>query len=118
MKMTGEQYPKTVKAMQLLIMDNGGLPRDTPVMPDHFEIPDFYARQLPDIERGLAKLSDQDLETFVTGEFDDSRRIGEKHVELYIANTFLETFFESDWPGRHGYPQPEQQSEPAEQGQA
>jgi hypothetical protein len=102
-----ENYPKTIKAMQLIVMDNSGLSRDTPILPEEFEVPDFYGRQIPDIERGLVKLNDEELDIFCTGEFEESRRITERHIELYIANTFLEDFHQSEWPGRFGIAQPE-----------
>jgi hypothetical protein len=79
-------HPALTKALSLLFLDKGSRPLDeyelheTPEQADH-------------AEKGLALLSDEELETFVTGEESERKALNKAH-HLGMAEMILEGYFE------------------------
>ena len=87
MKVTAENFPTIHRAFQFIDQDNGknGLRH----------VPTHYQPSLRAVEVQLAKLSDEQLDTFCTGEHDDMIALRDQ-FEISLAHNFLADYF-NDW---------------------
>jgi len=73
------EWPGIECAMFLIALDNGGVNRDRPEQQVRREIRQWLAKQpadlLPAVDKWLASLSDDDLETVCAGEHTDAQAL-------------------------------------------
>jgi hypothetical protein len=89
-------YPRTAAALFNIALDNGMVNR-VDGDPRPFKIPRYWVPALARIENALGALSDEDLDTFTTGEHDEMNEIASRHPDLKVAHKLMDDYFE-DWP--------------------
>lgn len=87
---TDASHPVTFKCFQMITTDCGGS------APSSFDVPEPWASKLDIAEKGLTALSEDELETFCVGEFNEMQAILERadSVAVLEAHHLLGAFFD------------------------
>jgi hypothetical protein len=101
---TRKNFPALRDAFEAIEVDNGGhhvgtTHPGTPIDMERFEIPDSHVALLAPAEASLARLraqSQDDWDTFVTGECSEAEAIEERQGDLAPARQLLNDWF-NDW---------------------
>lgn len=91
MNISKETHPHIVKAFNLVDLD-GGLDRLNPNLKTVYIILSSHDCFLADAEVELSRLSEDNLETFCTGEYDDIQAIATKY-KMENAHTLIGDYF-------------------------
>lgn len=92
MNISKETHPHIVKAFNLVDLDNGRVNRIDGDVRAEYSIPPAHVVFLADAEAELMKLSEDDLETFCTGEYDDIQALITKY-KMENAHTLIGDYF-------------------------
>jgi hypothetical protein len=98
-KITKITNPKIYEAFVKIDLDSGNPPSE------EYDIPDYWAEKLDEIEAALAKLSSHEFENFCCGTPEEIDAMAERSNDLGIANLFLNEYT-TGWKGPRNFLNP------------